>query len=99
LVPTVPLRADELKRTNRDTTPTREKILERIEDALGMVHKYLEDLKDDSRMNPGVGVGTYMAKAEALIELPEIHDVGLWGDLTLMRRRLPARAALPRRTL
>jgi hypothetical protein len=38
---------------------TREKILERIEDALGMVHQYLEDLKDGFRMHPGVGVGTY----------------------------------------
>jgi hypothetical protein len=38
---------------------TREKILERIEDALGMVNQYLEDLKDGFRMHPGVGVGTY----------------------------------------
>ena len=70
---------EELKAANRAAAPTREKILERIEDALGMVHKYLEDLKDDSRMNPGVGVGTYMANAEGLIELLEIHDCGSAG--------------------
>jgi hypothetical protein len=62
---------DELKRTNRNTAPTREKILERIEYALNMVNQYVEDLKDGLRMNPGQWVGKYVAKAEGLIELLE----------------------------
>ena len=44
-----------------------------------MVHQYLEDLKDGFRMHPGEWVGTYVAKAEALIELLEIHDCGSVG--------------------
>jgi hypothetical protein len=53
--------------------------LELIEDALGMVNQYLDDLKDGLRMHPGEWVGTYMAKAEGLIELLEIHDCGSVG--------------------
>jgi len=70
---------DELKGTNRDSAPTREKILERIQSELNMVNQYLDDLKDGLRMHPGEWVGTYIAKAEALIELLEIHDCGSLG--------------------
>ena len=70
---------EELKTVNRETAPTREKILELIEDAMGMVNQYVEDLRNGFRMHPGVGVGTYIAKAEALIELLEIHDCGSVG--------------------
>jgi hypothetical protein len=65
---------DELKGTNRDTAPTREKILAQIQSELDSVYQYLDDLKDGLRMNPGEWVGKYIAKAEALIELLEIHD-------------------------
>ena len=68
-----------LRESIRFTAPTREKILERIEDAMGMVNQYVEDLSNGFRMYPGVGVGTYIAKAEALIELLEIHDCGSVG--------------------
>jgi hypothetical protein len=44
-----------------------------------MVYQYLDDLKDGFRMCPGEWVGTYIAKAEALIELLEIHDCGSVG--------------------
>jgi hypothetical protein len=67
---------DELKATNRDTAPTREKLLERIENELNMVNQYLDDLKHGLRMPRGEGVSSYIAKAEALIELLEIHDCG-----------------------
>jgi hypothetical protein len=70
---------DELKGTSRNTAPTREKILERIEDALGMVNQYLDDLREGLRMSPGQWVGKYIAKAEALIELLEVHDCGSIG--------------------
>ena len=50
---------DELKGTNRVTAPTREKILERIKDAMGMVNQYVEDLRNGFRMHPGVGVGLH----------------------------------------
>jgi hypothetical protein len=53
--------------------------LERIGDALGMVNEYLEDLTDGLRMHPGEWVSTYIAKAEGLIELLEIHDCGSVG--------------------
>jgi hypothetical protein len=69
----------QLKGTNRSTAPSREKILARIESELNMVFQYLDDLKDGLRMHPGKGVGTYMAKAEALIELLEVHDCGSVG--------------------
>jgi hypothetical protein len=74
---------DEMKGIHRDTAPTQEKILERIESELNMVNQYLDDLKDGFRMHPGVVVGIYMAKAEGLIELLEIHDCGSVGDLIL----------------
>jgi hypothetical protein len=44
-----------------------------------MVRQYMEDLKDGCRMHPGVGVGTYIANAEALIELLEVHGCGSVG--------------------
>jgi hypothetical protein len=44
-----------------------------------MVNQYLDDLKDGLRMHPGKGVGEYIAKATALIELLEIHDCGSIG--------------------
>jgi hypothetical protein len=37
------------------------------------------DLKDGLRMHPGEWVSTYIAKAEGLIELLEIHDCGSVG--------------------
>jgi hypothetical protein len=49
---------DELKGTNRNTTPTREKILARIESELNMVFQYLDDLKDGLWMHSGKGVST-----------------------------------------
>ena len=70
---------DELKGTNRDTATAREKILERNEDALNMVNEYMEDLRDGLQMHPGEWVSTYIAKAEGLIELLEIHDCGSTG--------------------
>jgi hypothetical protein len=80
---------DELKGTNRDTAPSREKILERIEYALKMADQYLQDLQDGFRMGPGEWVGEYIAKAEALIELLEIHDCGSVGASTLTRAAIP----------
>jgi hypothetical protein len=47
---------------------------------LNSVYQYLDDLNDGLRMGPGEWVGTYIAKAEALIELLEIPDCGSVGD-------------------
>jgi hypothetical protein len=69
----------ELKGTNRNTVPRREKILARIQGELDSVYQYLDDLKDGLRRHPGEGVSYYIAKAEALIELLEIHDCGSVG--------------------
>jgi hypothetical protein len=54
-----------------------------------MVDQYIDDLKDGFRMHSGVGVGTYIAKAEGLIELLEIHDCGSVGDSTLKSAVIP----------
>ena len=53
--------------------------MERNEDALNMVNEYMEDLRDGLQMHPGEWVSTYIAKAEGLIELLEIHDCGSTG--------------------
>jgi hypothetical protein len=51
----------------------------------------LDDLK--SKMvygcTLGKGVSTYIAQAEGLIELLEIHDCGSTGDSTLMLAEIP----------
>jgi hypothetical protein len=44
-----------------------------------MANQQILDLKEGFRMGPGEWVGTYIAKAEALIELLEIHDCGSVG--------------------
>jgi hypothetical protein len=70
---------DELKRTNRNTAPTREKILAQIESELNSVYQYMDDLKDGLRRHSGEGVSYYIANVEALIELLEIHHCGSIG--------------------
>jgi hypothetical protein len=69
---------------------------------LKMANQQILDLKEGFRMGPGEWVGTYIAKAEGLNELLEIHDCGSGGDSTLKSAEIPctpARAALPRTTL
>jgi hypothetical protein len=46
---------------------------------LKMANQHILDLKEGFRKGPGEWVGTYIAKAEALIELLEIHDCGSMG--------------------
>lgn len=69
----------EFQATNKESAPTRAVILDRIANELAMLNQYRDNLNQSTSVHDAGQIAGYAHRAEALIELLEIHDCGSVG--------------------